>query len=190
MSKLSVTYFDIPGPALIRPVRHGDDRGFFSETWNTQDWTAAGLPHIDWVQDNEAFSAQAGTLRGLHFQAPPCAQTKLIRAVSGAIFDVAVDIRQGSPTYGKSVSTRLESKTGDQLLVPHGFAHGYQTLATNTIVAYKCDNAYAPDAEGGLLWSCATLGISWPKPDTAITNQKDLLWPALSELNSPFTEQS
>ncbi len=120
MAKLNVTSFDIPGVALIRPQRHEDERGYFCETWNAAAWAEAGLSAYDWVQDNEALSADRGTLRGLHFQAPPFEQAKLVRVISGAIYDVAVDIRHGSPSYGRSVAVTLKAETGDQLLVPRG----------------------------------------------------------------------
>ena len=186
MTKLSVTYFDVAGPALIRPARHGDERGYFCETWNAEDWQDAGLPNVNWVQDNEAFSATAGTTRGLHFQAPPRAQAKLVRAVRGAILDVIVDIRQDSETYGKSVSAMLDAETGAQIFVPRGFAHGYQTLEENTLIAYKCDAPYAPSAEGGLLWSDTDLGIDWPKAEDVVMSGKDFTWPPLAKLDSPF----
>lgn len=190
MAKLHVNFFDplfdAHGPALIKPVRHGDMRGYFSETWNKADWAEAGLPAYDWVQDNEAASAAKGTTRGLHFQAPPFAQAKLIRAVRGAIFDVAVDIRRGSPSYGKSIAVTLTAETGEQLLVPRGFAHGYQTLTPDTLVAYKCDNPYHASAEGGLLWSDTGLDIAWPLPEDVVMNGRDFQWPSLANLESPF----
>lgn len=187
MAKLSVTRFHIPGPALITPTRHGDERGWFAETWSQLDWTAAGLPDIDWVQDNEAFSAAPGTLRGLHFQAPPQAQAKLVRCVRGALFDVAVDIRKGSPTYGKHVACELTAKGGEQLYVPEGFAHGYQTLKTDTMVAYKVSAPYAPETEGGLFWGDVKTGIDWPKPKDVVMSGRDFNWPGLADLDSPFT---
>jgi len=186
MSQLEVRSFDVEGPVLIVPKRFGDARGYFCETWSRGDWAEAGLPPIDWVQDNEAFSATAGTTRGLHFQAPPSAQTKLLRAISGEIFDVAVDIRKGSPTYGKSVSARLTSKGGEQLFVPRGFAHGYQTLTPDALVAYKCDGLYDPSTEGGLLWSDSDLDFEWPIATDVTLSDKDKTWPALSDLDSPF----
>ncbi|MEM7663315.1 MAG: dTDP-4-dehydrorhamnose 3,5-epimerase [Pseudomonadota bacterium] len=188
MGKIEVQTFDIEGPALITPKRFGDERGYFSETWSRGDWAEAGLPPIDWVQDNEAFSAAVGTTRGLHFQAPPSAQTKLLRAVQGEIFDVAVDIRKGSPTYGKSVSAKLTSEGGEQLFVPRGFAHGYQTLTPDTLVAYKCDGLYDPSTEGGLLWSDSDLDFEWPVTDDAKLSARDEKWPVLADLDSPFTE--
>lgn len=186
MTDLSVTYFDISGPALITPRRHGDARGYFCETWNPAAWAEAGLPAHDWVQDNEAFSATKGTTRGLHFQTPPHAQAKLIRAITGAIYDVAVDIRKGSPTYGKSLSAVLTAKDGTQLLVPRGFAHGYQTLTADTLVAYKCDNIYKAKAESGLLWSDTHLGIAWPQKAEITLSDKDTAWPTLANFDSPF----
>lgn len=186
MVKFTVRDFDIPGPALIRPKRHKDGRGYFCETWNQADWALTGLPRHHWVQDNEAFSAEKGTLRGLHFQAPPQAQTKLIRVLRGAIYDVAVDIRDGSPDYGKSVGVTLDAETGDQLLVPEGFAHGYQTLAPDTLVAYKCDNYYNASCEGGLLWSDVDLNIAWPLPEDVVMSGKDFAWPSLAKFKTPF----
>lgn len=188
MSQLSVTRFAIDGPALIVPKRHGDARGFFAESWNARDWLAAGLPDVKWVQDNEALSAKAGTLRGLHFQTAPQAQAKLVRAVTGAIFDVAVDLRDGSPTYGQAVSAVLSADNGAQLFVPRGFAHGYQTLTDACHVAYKADGYYAPDAEGGLLWNDPALGIDWPKADARTLSDKDTRWPTLSALTPPFRQ--
>lgn len=186
MGKLTVTRFEIEGPALIVPTRHGDERGWFAETWNATDWAEAGLSDVDWVQDNEAFSAAPGTLRGLHFQAPPKAQAKLVRCLRGEIFDVAVDIRRGSPTYGKAVSVILTAKGGEQLYVPAGFAHGYQTLITDTQVAYKVSAPYAPDIEGGLFWADVALGIKWPKPEDAVMSGRDFNWPGLADFESPF----
>lgn len=191
MGQVTVSYFesrgfDIHGPALIVPKRHGDARGYFCETWNKDDWLGAGLPDLHWMQDNEARSEKAGTLRGLHFQAPPSAQAKLIRAVRGDIYDVAVDIRSGSPTYGQHVGATLSSDRGDQLLVPAGFAHGYQTLSEDVLVSYKCDAAYDPSSEGGVLWSDPDIGIEWPITDTPHLSPKDNVLQSLSALSSPF----
>lgn len=186
MGKLTVAHFEIEGPALIIPSRHGDERGWFAETWNAAAWSEAGLPDVDWVQDNEAFSAAPGTLRGLHFQAPPKAQAKLVRCLRGEIFDVAVDIRRASPTYGKAISALLTAKSGEQLFVPEGFAHGYQTLKTDTQVAYKVSAPYAPEAEGGLFWADVALGIDWPKPEDVVMAGRDFNWPGLADFESPF----
>ncbi|MEO9971944.1 MAG: dTDP-4-dehydrorhamnose 3,5-epimerase [Hyphomonadaceae bacterium] len=190
MGQISVSYFeargfDARGPAVIVPKRHGDTRGYFCETWNQTDWLGAGLPDLRWMQDNEARSAKAGTLRGLHFQAPPSAQAKLVRAVHGDIYDVAVDIRKGAPTYGQYVGVTLSSERGDQLLVPAGFAHGYQTLTPDVLVSYKCDAAYDPDTESGLIWSDEDIGIDWPLA-TPHLSEKDKTLPHLSDLASPF----
>lgn len=186
MGKLTVTKFDIDGPALIMPTRHGDDRGWFTETWSARDWADAGLPEIKWLQDNEAFSAAPGTLRGLHFQAPPYAQAKLVRCVRGEIFDAIVDIRKGSPTFGKSLGVNLTAKGGEQLFVPEGFAHGYQTLRTDTLVAYKVSAPYAPEVEGGLFWADVKAAIAWPKPQDVVMAGRDFNWPGLADLDSPF----
>lgn len=186
MPNLTVTRFDIPGPALLTPTRHGDDRGWFTQVWSAQDWAEAGLPETTWVQDNEAFSAAPGTLRGLHFQAPPHAQSKLVRCVRGEIFDAIVDIRKGSPTYGKSLGVHLTAKGGEQLLVPEGFAHGYQTLRTDTLVAYKASAPYAPQSEGGLFWADVKTAIAWPKPQDVVMAGRDFNWPGLADLDSPF----
>lgn len=186
MGELHIEKFNVTGPVLVRPERYGDDRGYFTETWNRKDWTEADLPAFDWVQDNEAYSKAVGTLRGLHFQAPPFAQAKLIRVISGAIFDVAVDIRRGSPTFGKTVAVTLNENSGEQLLVPRGFAHGYQTLEPDTLIAYKCDNTYCASAEDGLLWSCTELSIDWPHPADVTMSGRDFTWSGLSEFSSPF----
>lgn len=187
MAGLTVTHFDIPGPALIVPTRHGDERGWFCQTWSETDWAAANLPNMSWRQDNEAFSAAPGTLRGLHFQAPPHAQTKLIRCVKGEIFDAIVDLRKGSPTYGKWLGVKLTQQGGEQLLVPEGFAHGYQSLKANTMVAYKVTSPYAANSEGGLFWADVDIGIEWPKPKDAVMAGRDFNWPGLADFDSPFT---
>lgn len=187
-TKLSITRFDVAGPALIQPMRLGDERGYFCETWHVEDWQAAGLPAHDWVQDNEALSEKSGTVRGLHFQATPFAQAKLIRVIQGAIFDVAVDIRRGSPTYGHAITVRLDSKTGNQFYVPRGFAHGYQTLSDDTLITYKCDGLYNQDAESGLLWSDVDLAIAWPitDPSQITLSARDKTLSGLAALQSPF----
>lgn len=186
MSHLNVQRFAIEGPALITPKRHGDHRGWFAETWNAADWAAAGLPDVTWLQDNEAFSAAPATLRGLHFQAPPHAQAKLVRCVRGEIFDAIVDIRKASPTFGHSIGVRLTASGGEQLYVPEGFAHGYQTIRTDTLVAYKVNAPYAPESEGGLFWADTKAAIDWPKPDDVVMAGRDFNLPTLAELDSPF----
>ena len=186
MPIINVETFSIPGPALVSLKAHGDKRGWFCETWNARDWKEAGLPPVEWVQDNQAFSAAPATTRGLHFQAPPQAQAKLVQVLRGEIFDAIVDLRKGSPTYGKSLHVTLSATAPALLYVPVGFAHGYQTLATNTLVAYKVSSHYAPECEGGLLWCDTDLSIPWPRPDDVVMSGKDFTWPGLAKFDSPF----
>jgi len=176
----------LPDIRVIRPKKHGDARGFFSETFKQSALEEAGI-HETWIQDNHAFSKGVGVVRGLHFQAPPFAQAKLLRVTRGAILDVAVDIRGASPTYGRHAAVELSAEAWDQIYVPAGFAHGYCTLTEDTEVLYKVTAPYAPSAEGGLLWSDPALGIEWPiAPEAAILNDRDRVWPNLAALKSPF----
>lgn len=145
---------------LINTIRHSDSRGWFSESYKVQDFQDRGMPAF--VQENEAMSCSQGTVRGLHFQRPPFAQAKLVRCVAGAIYDVAVDVRQGSETFGRHLAVRLDAEDGTQLFIPRGFAHGYCTLEPNTLVQYKVSAPYAPQHEAGILWNDPTLGIDWP----------------------------
>ena len=177
----SITPLSIPEVLLITPKRHGDARGWFAETWSRRAMEAAGLAH-DFVQDNQAFSARKGTVRGLHFQQAPHAQAKLVRVLKGAIFDVAVDIRQGSATYGRWVGARLTAEGGEQILVPRGFAHGYVTLTDDCEIFYKVDGAYAPQTEGALLWNDPDVGIVWPISGEAILSDKDKVAPRLRDM--------
>jgi dTDP-4-dehydrorhamnose 3,5-epimerase len=171
---------------LIRPVRHGDRRGYFAETWNRERFAQAGLD-FDWVQDNESLSAELHTLRGLHFQRPPFAQTKLVRVLQGAVLDVAVDLRQGSPWYGQHVLAELTAGCGEQLLVPKGFAHGFLTLEPATLVAYKVDAPYSAGHDAGVAWDDPDLAIPWPTGDTAPTlSEKEGRQPALRDLPACF----
>ena len=148
----------LSGVKILTPNRFGDARGFFSESWNKQLLADHGIT-LEFVQDNHSMSAQVGTVRGLHFQSPPQAQDKLVRCGQGALFDVAVDIRKGSPTYGAWFGIELSAENGRQLLVPKGFLHGFITRAPNTEIIYKCTDYYAPDCDGAVHWdSC---GISW-----------------------------
>jgi len=158
---LDVEELRIPGVFLIRPAVHGDHRGFFTESYNRRAFEAQGLA-FDFVQDNHSLSAQAGTVRGLHFQLAPKAQTKLIRVLSGAIYDVAVDIRKGSPTFGQWVGAILSEDNKRQLLVPKGFAHGFCTLVADTQVFYKVDEYYSPEHDSGIAWDDPQIGIEWP----------------------------
>lgn len=174
---------------LIRTPRFGDERGWFQEVWSRPRMAAFGLDY-DFVQDNQSLSVQPGVVRGLHFQRPPMAQAKLVRCVRGAILDVVVDLRRGTPTFGHSYAVRLDDHSGEQLLVPSHFAHGFMTLMPNTEVAYKVTAPYAPDHEGGLAWDDAALSIDWPLPhDQVQLSERDRLWPKLIDLVSPFTGQ-
>ncbi|CAN5862944.1 dTDP-4-dehydrorhamnose 3,5-epimerase [soil metagenome] len=168
----TITPLALPDVLLITPKRHGDARGWFMETWSRRAFADAGLD-FDFVQDNHAFSGEAGTVRGLHFQAAPHPQAKLLRVVRGSILDVAVDIRSGSATYGKWVSATLTAEGGEQLLVPRGFAHGYCTLTPDTELAYKVDGLYAPETEGSILWNDPDLAIDWPAFAGSVVSEKD-----------------
>jgi dTDP-4-dehydrorhamnose 3,5-epimerase len=171
----------LPEVKLIRPKRHGDHRGFFSEVWSRRDLAKAGLD-LDFVQDNHSMSAEAGTVRALHFQTPPFAQDKLVRVARGRILDVAVDVRRGSATFGRHVQVELSADNWEQLLVPKGFAHGLVTLEPNTEVLYKVTAYYAPQNDAGILWNDPDLGIAWPiTPDRAILSAKDKTLPRLKD---------
>ena len=183
---LTIESLPIPDVKIIRPKKHGDARGFFSETFSQKAFTAAGIDFA-FVQDNHAFSAAKGTVRGLHFQIPPFAQDKLIRVTRGAIFDVAVDLRRGSATYGKHVCAVISAEDWNQILVPTGFAHGLMTLQPDTEVLYKVSNYYSPEHDLGLLWNDPALGIAWPLGETeAILSAKDKVQPRLTDLPSYF----
>lgn len=176
----------IPDVILITPKRHGDARGFFSETFRADAFAEAGIAG-PFVQDNHAYSQQRGILRGLHFQKPPAAQAKLVRCTQGAIFDVAVDIRQRSPTFGRHVGAELSGENGAQLYVPEGFAHGYLTLTPDCHVQYKTSAYYAPETEGGVAWNDPKLGINWPLNGIdVILSDKDKTLPILSALAPIF----
>ena len=176
----------IPDVVLVTPKRFGDARGFFSETFRANLFDEEGVTG-PFVQDNHAYSADAGVLRGLHFQKPPMAQAKLVRCIRGAILDVAVDIRKSSPTYGRHVSAELTAANGAQLYVPVGFAHAYLTLTPDSEVEYKVTEYYAPETEGGLAWDDPAIGIDWPLPNGAPSlSQKDTVLPGLADFDSPF----
>ena len=171
---------------VLRPEKHGDGRGFLSEVYNRKALSAAGI-EIDFVQDNHSLSARKGTVRGLHFQAPPFAQAKLVRVVRGSVFDVAVDLRRGSATYGRHTSVVLSAEAWNQILIPAGFAHGFMTLEADTEVLYKVSDYYSPEHESGLLWNDPALGIQWPLPaEDVVLSDKDLGHPTLSQLASSF----
>ncbi|KAA0593811.1 dTDP-4-dehydrorhamnose 3,5-epimerase [Azospirillum lipoferum] len=183
---MDVVSLDIPDVKIIRPKKFGDHRGFFSETYTKKTFEAAGL-HYDFVQDNQSLSAEVGTIRGLHFQLPPFAQDKLVRVVRGAILDVAVDIRKGSPTFGRHVSAVISAAEWNQILVPVGFAHGFCTLEPDTEVIYKVTNYYSPEHDRGLLWNDPELGIDWPvSADKARLSDKDYKHPTLARLTDLF----
>ena len=171
---------------LISTKRFGDERGWFTETYNQEGFAKLGI-HDVFRQDNHSMSAEPGVLRGLHFQRPPHAQAKLVRCVRGSIFDVAVDVRKGSPTYGKWFSAVLSAENGKQLYVPIGFAHGFVTTEPFTEVQYKVNALYAPSAEGGVIWNDPSLAIPWPLPPGGPSlSPKDIVLPTLAELDSPF----
>lgn len=176
----------LPEVKRIRPARFADNRGFFSETWNAEKMRTAGLDH-DFVQDNHSFSALAGTIRGLHYQAPPMAQAKLVRVARGAILDVAVDIRRSSPNYGRWVAEELSAENGMQLLIPRGFLHGFVTLVAETDVLYKVDAPYAPEHDGAIRFDDPDLGIDWGiAPETALLSEKDARAPSFRDFVTPF----
>jgi dTDP-4-dehydrorhamnose 3,5-epimerase len=152
---------ELDGVLEIIPQRFGDERGFFSETYSRKDFAAAGI-EIDWVQDNHSLSAESGVLRGLHCQLAPFAQDKLIRVLRGSIYDVAVDLRGGSPTFGKWTSIILSADSWNQLLIPRGFAHGFLTLEPGVEVAYKASSPYSPAHERSIRWNDPTIGVTWP----------------------------
>jgi dTDP-4-dehydrorhamnose 3,5-epimerase len=184
--RLKVTPLGLPDVRLVEPVRWQDARGFLSETFNHRELAAAGVEFAG-VQDNHSLSRQKGTLRGFHFQAPPTAQAKLVRVICGSILDVALDIRRGSPSYGKHVSEVLSAENGRQIYVPVGFAHCFCTLEADTEVLYKVDGYYSRDDEGGVLWNDPDLGVKWPDfADGATLSEKDRLLPRLKDLKTPF----
>ena len=158
---MQVTITELRGVLVLKPQYFQDHRGYFVETYNARAAQASGLK-ADFVQDNQAFSKRRGTVRALHFQVPPRAQAKLVRVLRGSIYDVAVDLRTGSPTYGRWTAATLTAQGGEQIFVPRGFAHGYCTLEDNTEVAYKVDCYYAPEYEQGIIWNDSTLAIGWP----------------------------
>jgi dTDP-4-dehydrorhamnose 3,5-epimerase len=180
----------LPGLLVIEPKVFGDSRGFFLETWSRAAFAAACLDY-DFVQDNHARSGPSGVLRGLHFQRPPAAQAKLVRVTSGAVFDVAVDLREGSPAFGKWYGALLSADNFRQMLIPRGFAHGYLTLAPDTEFLYKVDAPYAPDLDAGLAWDDPDLAVGWPLTEhgiaTPVLSDKDRRLPGLAGFTTPFT---
>jgi dTDP-4-dehydrorhamnose 3,5-epimerase len=178
--------FHVAGPVLITARRFGDHRGFFLETYSARDFAALGIADL-FVQDNHSLSAQAGTIRGMHFQLAPRAQAKLVRVLRGAILDIAVDIRRGSPTFGQHVAAELSAANAHQLYVPVGFAHGFCTLEPDTEVAYKVTDTYAPDCDRGIAWDDPDLALPWPFEAEAVQlSDKDRRAPRLRDLPPAF----
>lgn len=179
---MHATSYSVPGPVLITPKKHGDERGYFMETFKDA-WFRENVADVAFVQDNQALSGQVGTVRGLHYQLPPVAQGKLVRCLKGAVFDVAVDIRPGSETFGQWVGVTLTPETGEQLWVPEGFAHGYCTLTADTEVFYKVTAPYSPEYDRGLAFDDPDIAIDWPIAIAdAILSAKDKTQPALRTL--------
>ena len=177
----------LSGVLILTPRRFGDDRGFFSEVWSREVLRARGID-INFVQDNHSLSRPVGTVRGLHFQSPPHAQDKLVRCGAGVVFDVAVDARAGSPTYGKWVGVELSAENGRQLLIPKGFLHGFVTRVPNSELLYKCSDVYAPACDGAVRFDDPDLAIDWGlDPDVAILSDKDRKAQAFADFESPFT---
>lgn len=183
---MHVATTDLPGVFLLTPRRFGDDRGFFAETWNRRTLAEAGID-IDFVQDNHSLSRRPGTLRGLHFQAPPHAQAKLVRCGRGRLRDVAVDIRHGSPAFGRWIAVELSAENGRQLLIPTGFLHGFVTLEPDTEIVYKCSDHYAPEADGAVRFDDPDLAIDWGvAPEDAVLSPRDAAAPFLRDLPAHF----
>jgi dTDP-4-dehydrorhamnose 3,5-epimerase len=176
----------LAGVKIVTSRKLGDERGFFSETYNRQAFVAAGVP-LEFLQDNQSLSAEPGTVRGLHFQAPPFAQGKLVRVLRGAIFDVVVDLRRSSPTFGQHLAVELSAANWRQLFIPIGFAHGFCTLERDTEVFYKVTNYYSAAHDRGLAWDDEVLGIAWPVAKAqAILSERDRRHPSLRDLATPF----
>ena len=185
---MQITDTALPGVKLIQPVRHGDARGYFSEVYREETLAQHGID-LRFVQENQSLSVAPGVVRGLHFQIPPMAQAKLIRVVAGAIVDVAVDIRRGSPRYGRHVAVTLSADEGNQLFVPEGFAHGLCTLEPNTLVIYKVNRYWSPEHERGLAWDDPALAIDWRLGGhEPILSEKDKHYPLLADLPAHFAD--
>lgn len=178
---------NLPGVLLLTPRRFGDSRGFFSEVYNRNVYAEHGIT-CDFVQDNHSLSRDVGVVRGLHFQSPPHAQAKLVRAGAGRLIDVAVDIRKGAPSYGRSVAVELSAEGGEQLFIPEGFLHGFATLEPDTELLYKCSDFYAPECDGAVRFDDPDLAIDWGvAPEQAILSDKDARAPLFKDFESPFT---
>lgn len=182
---LTVTPTAIPDVLEVVPRRHGDARGWLAETWNQARFASHGMA-LAFVQDNLVRTGEAGTLRGLHFQVPPRAQGKLLSVLSGAVLDVAVDLRRGSPHFGRHAAVTLSAVAGNALWIPPGFAHGYCTLEPDCLVAYKVTDYWSPEHERGLAWDDPALGIAWPTAFPVQVIERDRHWPRLQALENPF----
>jgi dTDP-4-dehydrorhamnose 3,5-epimerase len=174
----------LPGVLALTPKRFGDERGFFAESWNRSTLEKAGVHLPEFVQDNYSLTHNAGTLRGLHYQSPPHAQGKLVRCGRGAFYDVVVDIRRGSPTYGQWIGYKLSFENALQLWIPPGFLHGFVTLRFDTEILYKCTDYYAPDCDGGVRWD--SLDINWGLEEPPLLSEKDAGAVAFADFESPF----
>ena len=175
----------LPGLLVLTPRRFGDDRGWFSEVWNANTANDAGVS-AQFVQDNHSFSAARGTVRGLHYQSPPDAQAKLVRCCAGAVWDVAVDVRRGSPTYGEWFGAELSAINGRQLFIPEGFLHGFSTLSDDAELLYKCTDYYSPTADGAVKWDSSGLAIDWKISGAPALSEKDAAAPKFEDWHSPF----
>ena len=183
---MNIIKTELPGVLIVEPKVFGDARGYFFESWNQAAYEAAGITN-KWVQDNESKSC-FGVLRGLHYQAPPYTQAKIVRAIVGTVLDVAVDIRKGSPTYGKHVAVELSGENKHQLYIPRGFAHGFAVLSNEALFAYKCDNVYMPSAERGILFSDPDIGIDWRiDVSKVLLSEKDKKHPLFAQIE-PWEE--
>lgn len=183
---MNVVKTNLEGVFIIEPTVFGDHRGWFMETYSDARFKGAGL-NLHFVQDNQSFSAAKGTLRGLHYQLDPKAQTKLVRCTKGAIFDVAVDIRKGSPTYSQWFGLELSAENKKQLLVPKGFAHAFMTLTDDAEVQYKVDELYSPEHDRGIIWNDPTIAIEWPLGITPVLSKKDEEALSLNDADNNFT---
>jgi len=182
---MKFTETHLKGVLVVEPTVFGDHRGWFMETYSEAKFKELGLD-LTFAQDNQSYSAVKGTLRGLHFQLNPKAQSKLVRCTRGSIFDVAVDIRQGSPTYGQWFGIELTAENKKQLLIPKGFAHGFMTLTEDVEVQYKCDELYAPECDGGIRWNDPGIGVEWPLHVTPVLSAKDEAAPLLKDAKLNF----
>jgi len=175
---------EIPEVILIKPTVFTDERGFFTEVYKKSDFLDFGIKN-EFLQENHSLSKAKGVLRGLHFQTPPMTQGKLVRVIFGSVFDVAVDIRKNSPTFGSWVSAVLSGENKEMLYVPEGFAHGFCTLEENTEVIYKCSEIYSPGHDRGIIWNDLAIGINWPV-ENPVLSEKDKVWPLLKDAGDTF----